>query len=68
MFYIPHLIFFFVPAERNKDIKLHCTAMEEPEEVTFQFLREITDDFSKERKVGDGTFGTVYKVRFRHVL
>ncbi|XP_039776216.1 putative disease resistance protein RGA4 isoform X2 [Panicum virgatum] len=35
--------------------------MEEPEEVTFQFLREITDDFSKERKVGEGTFGTVYK-------
>lgn len=68
MFYIPQRIFFFLPAERNKNIKLHCTTMEELEEVSFQFLRQITDDFSKERKVGQGAFGTVYRVSFRHVL
>ncbi|CAL5067350.1 unnamed protein product [Urochloa decumbens] len=35
--------------------------MEEPEELTFQFLKEITDGFSEKRKVGEGTFGTVYR-------
>ncbi|CAL5027869.1 unnamed protein product [Urochloa decumbens] len=34
--------------------------MEEPEELTHQLLREITDGFSEERKVGQGGFGTVY--------
>ncbi|CAM0148449.1 unnamed protein product [Urochloa decumbens] len=33
----------------------------EPEDVTFQFLREITDDFSEEQKLGEGAFGVVYK-------
>ncbi|PVH35194.1 hypothetical protein PAHAL_7G123400 [Panicum hallii] len=33
----------------------------EPEELTFQLLREITDGFSKERKVGEGAFGAVYR-------
>jgi predicted Ser/Thr protein kinase len=36
----------------------------EPEDVTFELLREITHDFSEERKLGEGTFGVVYKVRF----
>lgn len=36
----------------------------EVEDVTFQFLREITDDFSEEQKLGEGAFGVVYKVRF----
>jgi hypothetical protein len=38
----------------------------EPEDVTFQFLREITDNFSEERKIGEGSFGVVYKVKFVH--
>ncbi|CAL4994009.1 unnamed protein product [Urochloa decumbens] len=33
----------------------------EPEDVTFQFLREITDNFSEERKIGEGSFGVVYR-------
>ncbi|KAF8765557.1 hypothetical protein HU200_008445 [Digitaria exilis] len=33
--------------------------MQDPEELTFKDLREITDGFSK--KVGEGGFGTVYK-------
>ncbi|CAL5053465.1 unnamed protein product [Urochloa decumbens] len=33
----------------------------ELEDVTFQFLREITDDFSEEQKLGEGAFGVVYK-------
>ncbi|CAL5027875.1 unnamed protein product [Urochloa decumbens] len=32
----------------------------EPEELTYQFLREITDGFSEKRRVGEGGFGTVY--------
>ncbi|KAF8667227.1 hypothetical protein HU200_052889 [Digitaria exilis] len=35
--------------------------MEEPEELPYQLLREITDGFSEERKVGEGAFGTVYR-------
>ncbi|CAL4932720.1 unnamed protein product [Urochloa decumbens] len=33
----------------------------ELEDVSFQFLREITDGFSKERIIGEGAFGVVYK-------
>ncbi|CAN6270447.1 unnamed protein product [Urochloa humidicola] len=33
----------------------------EQEELTHEFLRQITDGFSEERKVGQGGFGTVYK-------
>ena len=36
----------------------------ELEVLPFQVLREITDDFSEERKLGEGTFGVVYRVRF----
>jgi hypothetical protein len=59
---------FFVLAERttSKDSKIQGTM--EPEELTFQLLREITDGFSKERKVGEGAFGAVYRVRFRCAL
>ncbi|OEL14677.1 putative disease resistance protein RGA1 [Dichanthelium oligosanthes] len=34
----------------------------ELEDVSFQFLREITDGFSDERKLGEGAFGVVYKI------
>ncbi|XP_039778253.1 putative receptor-like protein kinase At4g00960 [Panicum virgatum] len=33
----------------------------ELEDLSFQFLREITDDFSEKRKLGEGAFGVVYK-------
>lgn len=46
----------------NNDSKLQGTSMEEPLELTFQDVREITDDFSEERIVGAGGFGIVYKV------
>ena len=36
----------------------------ELEVLSFQVLREITDDFSEERKLGEGTFGVVYRVWF----
>jgi disease resistance protein RPM1 len=31
-------------------------------DLTAEFLKEITDGFSTERKLGEGAFGTVYKV------
>jgi predicted Ser/Thr protein kinase len=37
-----------------------------PEDLPFQFIRDITDDFAEERILGEGGFGVVYKVRFRH--
>ena len=40
----------------------------ELEDLSFQFLQEITDGFSEERVLGEGTFGVVYKVRFVHAL
>jgi len=30
------------------------------EDVSFQFLREITDGFSEKRILGEGAFGVVY--------
>ena len=33
------------------------------EDVTFQLLIQITDDFSDERILGRGAFGVVYKVK-----
>jgi len=33
----------------------------ELEDVSFQFLREITDGFSENRILGEGAFGVVYK-------
>jgi hypothetical protein len=38
----------------------------ELEDVTFQLLRQITDDFSDERILGRGAFGVVYKVKTYH--
>ncbi|CAL4994030.1 unnamed protein product [Urochloa decumbens] len=35
--------------------------MEPEDDVPFHILREITDDFSEERKLGEGSFGVVYK-------
>jgi hypothetical protein len=32
-----------------------------PEDLPFQFISEITDDFSEERRLGEGAFGVVYK-------
>jgi hypothetical protein len=37
-----------------------------PEDLPFQFIKEITDDFSEHHILGAGTFGIVYKVRFGH--
>ena len=33
------------------------------EDISYQILREITDGFSEERKLGQGAFGVVYKVK-----
>jgi len=46
-------------------IRYYKTVME-LEDVSFQFLREITDDFSENRILGEGAFRVVYKVRFGH--
>nr|CAB3484318.1 unnamed protein product [Digitaria exilis] len=49
-----------VPAERaSRDRKRQVKTMQEPEELSFKDLREITNGFSE--KVGEGGFGTVYK-------
>ena len=40
----------------------------EPEDVTFQLLEEITDGFSKERKLGEGAFGVVYRVLHHFII
>lgn len=34
-----------------------------PNEVPLDFLREITSDFSEERRLSEDAFGTVYKVK-----
>jgi hypothetical protein len=35
--------------------------------MSLDSLKEITNDFSEERKLGSGSFGKVYLVRFNDV-
>jgi hypothetical protein len=35
----------------------------DPTKLTLHLLEEITNEFSDERKVGEGAYGTVYRVR-----
>ncbi|XP_039823872.1 receptor tyrosine-protein kinase erbB-2-like isoform X2 [Panicum virgatum] len=44
-----------VPSQKLQDIAM------EPEDVSFQFLQEITNGFSKNRILGEGAFGVVYR-------
>uniref|UniRef100_A0A453E191 Protein kinase domain-containing protein n=1 Tax=Aegilops tauschii subsp. strangulata TaxID=200361 RepID=A0A453E191_AEGTS len=43
------------------EAKLQCTG-DEPSKIPYQLLKQITNDFDKERILGSGSYGTVYKV------
>jgi len=47
--------------QEGQQFTLYAT-MEHPD-LTFRLLEQITDKFSEERKLGQGAFGTVYRVR-----
>jgi serine/threonine protein kinase len=47
-------------SSKNYRTRRHIN-MDSEDEIPFQILREITDGFSKERKLGQGAFGVVYK-------
>lgn len=66
----------FVPSELNISIILHerifvqsertagaTTTTENKSSFPFKLLKNITDGFSDDRLLGEGAFGTVYKVR-----
>lgn len=48
---------YAVPSEFSKTV--------EPTDLKHEFLKEITNNFSKEQILGQGAFGTVYRVRLR---
>lgn len=43
----------------NQESILHDQSSE-PHRLTFQYLKEITDNFSNERVLGKGSFSVVY--------
>ena len=40
----------------------------EPHNLPLKYLRNITNNFSDDRLLGEGGFGKVYKVRLNHIL
>lgn len=53
------MLYFFLPRKANS----MDDASSEPTVVPLDLLREITNDFSEERKLGSGSYGKVYLVR-----
>uniref|UniRef100_A0A453E1F4 Protein kinase domain-containing protein n=1 Tax=Aegilops tauschii subsp. strangulata TaxID=200361 RepID=A0A453E1F4_AEGTS len=54
----PALRSFLLPG--SMEAKLQCTG-DEPSKIPYQLLKQITNDFDKERILGSGSYGTVYK-------
>jgi hypothetical protein len=52
-----------LPSCRDADMaEVNAAFNDPPARFTYQMLKEITDNFSHERVLGEGHFGTVYKV------
>ena len=48
----------------EEDRRLLIDGAEDPTNLSLQLLKDITANFSPERKIGQGGFGEVYKVQF----
>uniref|UniRef100_A0ACD5TBE7 Uncharacterized protein n=1 Tax=Avena sativa TaxID=4498 RepID=A0ACD5TBE7_AVESA len=49
----------------SRDLDM-ATKLQDTKSLTIQVLREITDDFSEERKIGQGTYGKVYLAKLEN--
>lgn len=57
-----HLVIVFAGGEDNSILE---PSIENPELIfKYDILREATSNFKLENKLGDGGFGSVYKVRY----
>lgn len=53
--------------EEHNILERILAGIEDPTNLPLAILESITENFSKERKIGDGGFGEVYKVKLSYI-
>jgi len=53
----------FIPAAKTKAVVKRCKNLTlEPKDLSFEELRQMTNDFSQSQEISRGELGVVYKV------
>jgi hypothetical protein len=63
LFYIVEMT--YEQTSKHEDLELIVSdANAAPVQLSYSYVKSITNNFSKEREIGRGGYGIVYKVRF----